>query len=133
LVHDRRQVRQADELQVRPPDPAGQRDAAFQVPLRVIPCESPELGGAAEPGACARWPPAEPLSNTELRVLRYLPTNLTSPEIARELSVSPNTVRTHIKNLYAKLGTHGRAETVARARDLGFLAPTPARGRAVPG
>jgi hypothetical protein len=46
LVHDRRLVRQAGELQVRPPDPAGQRDAAFQVPLRVIPCESPELGAA---------------------------------------------------------------------------------------
>jgi LuxR family transcriptional regulator, maltose regulon positive regulatory protein len=78
---------------------------------------------SASPPAGPR-PPAEPLSNTELRVLRYLPTNLTSPEIARELSVSPNTVRTHIKNLYAKLGTHGRAETVARARDLGWLAPS---------
>jgi LuxR family transcriptional regulator, maltose regulon positive regulatory protein len=72
-------------------------------------------------------PPAEPLSKSELRVLRYLPTNLTSPEIARELSVSPNTVRTHVKNLYAKLGAHRRAEAVAWARDLGLLAPS-ARG-----
>ena len=45
------------------------------------------------------------LSESEVRVLRYLPTNLTAPEIARELYVSPNTVKTHIKNLYAKLGT----------------------------
>jgi DNA-binding CsgD family transcriptional regulator len=49
-------------------------------------------------------------------VLRYLPTNLTAPEIARELSVSPNTVRTHIKKLYAKFGAHHRAETVELAR-----------------
>ena len=61
-------------------------------------------------------PLAEPLSGSEVRVLRYLPTNLTAPEIARELSVSPNTVRTHIKSLYAKLGTHGRATAVERAR-----------------
>jgi DNA-binding CsgD family transcriptional regulator len=73
-------------------------------------------------------PPAEPLSGSEIRVLRYLPTNLTAPEIARELSVSPNTVRTHIKSLYAKLGTHGRAEAVECARALGLLAPSVAPG-----
>ena len=72
-------------------------------------------------------PPLEPLSESELRVLRYLPTNLTAPEIARELSVSRNTVKTHMRNLYAKLGTHHRAETVSLARDLGLLAP-PASG-----
>jgi len=74
-------------------------------------------------------PPARPrplleaLSETEIRVLRYLPTNLNAPEIARELYVSPNTVKTHIRNLYAKLGTHRRAEAVERARALGLLAP----------
>jgi LuxR family transcriptional regulator, maltose regulon positive regulatory protein len=68
-------------------------------------------------------PPAEPLSGSEIRVLRYLPTNLSAPEIARELSVSPNTVRTHIKSLYTKLGTHRRAGAVERARALGLLAP----------
>jgi hypothetical protein len=57
------------------------------------------------------------------RPARASRTNLTAPEIARELSVSPNTVRTHIKNLYAKLGTHHRAEAVERARALGLLAP----------
>jgi LuxR family maltose regulon positive regulatory protein len=65
----------------------------------------------------------EPLSASELRVLRYLPTNLTAPEIAGELSVSRHTVKTHMRNLYAKLGTHRRAETVARARTLRLLAP----------
>jgi LuxR family maltose regulon positive regulatory protein len=65
---------------------------------------------------------AEPLSAGELRVLRYLPTNLTASELARELSVSPNTIKTHMRHLYAKLGTHRRAEAVTRARDLGLLA-----------
>ena len=76
-------------------------------------------------------PPTEPLSSSETRVLRYLPTNLTAPEIARELSVSPNTVKTHIKSLYAKLGTHRRAGAVERARALGLLAPRGA-GQAMP-
>jgi LuxR family maltose regulon positive regulatory protein len=69
-------------------------------------------------------PPIEPLRESELRVLRYLPTNLTAPEIARELSVSRNTVKTHMRNLYTKLGTHSRAEAVAHGRDLGLLAPS---------
>ena len=68
--------------------------------------------------------PAEPLSESELRVLRYLPTNLTGPEIAGELYVSLNTVKTHLRNLYAKLGTHSRAEAVTLARSLGLLAPS---------
>jgi LuxR family transcriptional regulator, maltose regulon positive regulatory protein len=75
-------------------------------------------------------PPLEALSDSELRVLRYLPTNLSGPEIAGELYVSHNTVRTHISHLYGKLGTHTRAEAVARARALGLLAPSPLRGQA---
>ena len=79
------------------------------------------LGGIAAPGAMTL---AEPLSSGEGRVLRYLPTNLSIPEIARELSVSPNTVKTHMRHLYAKLGTHHRAGTVDLARALGLLAPS---------
>jgi LuxR family maltose regulon positive regulatory protein len=75
-------------------------------------------------------PLLEPLSDSEIRVLRYLPTNLTGPEIARELYVSVNTVRTHLRHLYEKLGTHTRADTVARGRALGLLAPSPHRGQA---
>ena len=62
-------------------------------------------------------------------MLRYLPTNLSAPEIASELYVSPNTVKTHIRHLYAKLGTHRRAEAVERARALGLLAPFERRRR----
>jgi LuxR family maltose regulon positive regulatory protein len=68
---------------------------------------------------------AEPLSQGETRVLRYLPTNLSAPEIARELSVSVNTVRTHIRHVCGKLGAHGRTEAVTQARALGLLAPSP--------
>jgi len=68
-------------------------------------------------------PPLEPLSDSEIRVLRYLPTNLSAPEIASELSVSTSTVKTHMRNLYAKLGAHRRAEAVECARALGLLAP----------
>jgi LuxR family transcriptional regulator, maltose regulon positive regulatory protein len=73
-------------------------------------------------------PPLAPLSDSEIRVLRYLPTNLSMPEIANELSISHNTVRTHMRHIYTKLGTHRRADTVARARDLGLLAPSPSKG-----
>jgi len=67
---------------------------------------------------------AEPLSESELRVLRYLPTNLRAPEIAAELFVSLNTIRTHMRNVYSKLGVHSRADAVKRARELGLLSPT---------
>jgi LuxR family maltose regulon positive regulatory protein len=63
----------------------------------------------------------EELSPSELRVLRYLPTNLTRPEIAQELYVSINTVNTHIRNVYAKLGARDRSSAVQRARDLRLL------------
>ena len=66
----------------------------------------------------------DPLSRGEIRVLRYMPTNLSTPEIARELSVSVHTVRTHVRHLFAKLGAHSRTEAVARARTLGLLTPS---------
>jgi LuxR family maltose regulon positive regulatory protein len=64
---------------------------------------------------------AEELSPSELRALRYLPTNLTRPEIAQELYVSVNTVNTHIRNIYAKLGVRDRSSAVQRARQLRLL------------
>jgi LuxR family transcriptional regulator, maltose regulon positive regulatory protein len=67
-------------------------------------------------------PPAGELSPGELRVLRYLPTNLSRPEIATELSISPNTVNAHIRSIYAKLGVRDRSSAVRRARELRLLA-----------
>jgi LuxR family maltose regulon positive regulatory protein len=67
-------------------------------------------------------PPTEELSPGELRVLRYLPTNLSRPEIAGELSVSPNTISTHLRSIYAKLQVRDRSSAVQRARELRLLA-----------
>jgi LuxR family maltose regulon positive regulatory protein len=66
-------------------------------------------------------PQTEALSPSELRVLRYLPTNLSRPEIASELSVSVNTVNTHIRNIYTKLQASDRSSAVQRARALRLL------------
>jgi LuxR family maltose regulon positive regulatory protein len=65
--------------------------------------------------------PLEPLSDRELEVLRLLNTDLSAPEIAAELVVSVNTVRTHIKHIYSKLDAHSRYQAVERAKDLGLL------------
>jgi LuxR family maltose regulon positive regulatory protein len=107
--------------------------AALVAEIRsLLPAESP-AGPPAEPKPGphegSRRPAdsfrlIDPLSKSEIRVLRYMPTNLSAPEIARELSLSVHTVRTHVRHLFAKLGAHGRTEAVARARALGLLAPS---------
>jgi LuxR family transcriptional regulator, maltose regulon positive regulatory protein len=63
----------------------------------------------------------EPLSERELEVLKLLGTELSGPEIARELSVSLNTVRTHTKNIYSKLGANNRRAAIRRAEELDLL------------
>jgi LuxR family maltose regulon positive regulatory protein len=63
----------------------------------------------------------EPLSARELDVLRLLGTDLDGPGIARELIVSLNTIRTHTRNIYAKLGVNSRRAAVRRARELDLL------------
>jgi ATP/maltotriose-dependent transcriptional regulator MalT len=70
----------------------------------------------------------EPLTEGETRVLRYLPTHLRATEIACELHLSANTVKTHLRHLYQKLGAHSRREAVERARVLGLLASSPRSG-----
>jgi LuxR family maltose regulon positive regulatory protein len=63
----------------------------------------------------------EPLSERELDVLRLLGSDLDGPDIARELSVSLNTLRTHTKNIYAKLGVNSRRAAVRQAAELNLL------------
>ena len=83
------------------------------------------LAGSSPPPRHGEPEPArEELSDAELRVLRYLPSNLKSPEIAAELQVSVHTVKTHLRHIYAKLDAHSRAKAVERARELGLLAPS---------
>jgi LuxR family transcriptional regulator, maltose regulon positive regulatory protein len=67
----------------------------------------------------------DPLSDRELEVLRLLASELSGPEIARHLVVSLNTVRTHTKNIYSKLGVGSRREAVRRADELGLLGRAP--------
>jgi LuxR family transcriptional regulator, maltose regulon positive regulatory protein len=87
------------------------------------------LAGTQTPAAPPAGPQPlyEPLTGSETRVLRYLPTNLSAREIGEELCLSHNTIRTHLRHLYAKLGVHRRTEAVDRARALGLLAPSPRR------
>ena len=67
------------------------------------------------------------LTDSETRVLRYLPTHLTMRDIAGELFLSVNTVNTHRRHVYEKLGVHSRHDAVDRARALGMLAPSARR------
>src|SRR5467141_2731897 len=78
------------------------------------------LRGTPAPRTARERPPEE-LSPSELRVLRHLPTNMTRPEIARALYISINTVNTHMRNIYSKLGAHDRSSAVQRARELRLL------------
>jgi LuxR family maltose regulon positive regulatory protein len=89
-----------------------------------------EQGGSLARRIGRPWPVAprgepdrlhEPLSTSEGRILRFLPTNLSAPEIAGQLCLSVNTVRTHMRHLYEKLGAHSRTEAVEQARTLGLL------------
>jgi LuxR family maltose regulon positive regulatory protein len=78
------------------------------------------LAGFSPPPGEA-MPPSDELSPAELRVLSYLPGSLKANEIAGELYLSANTVRTHVRHIYAKLDAHSRSEAVARARERGLL------------
>ena len=64
---------------------------------------------------------AEPLTPAERRVLELLPTHLTDAQVAEQLFVSRNTVKSHVKSLYRKLEVSSRSDAVERARELGLL------------
>jgi LuxR family transcriptional regulator, maltose regulon positive regulatory protein len=100
-----------------------QRDPAAATAALLAQIRDLLAGHKPAPPAGPR-PALEPLSKAEVRVLRDLPTHLSAPEIAAELSVSTSTVKTHMRNLYAKLGAHSRAEAVESARAAGLLAPS---------
>jgi len=88
------------------------------------------LGGSTPSARAAERPMLQTdLTESELRVLRYLPSNLSAPEIASELYLSTSTVKTHMLHIYAKLEVHRRTEAVERARELGLLTPLSAHRR----
>ncbi len=83
------------------------------------------LSGSSLPARRGQEPELlEDLTESEIRVLRYLPSNLSAPEIAAEIFLSTSTVKTHMRHIYEKLGVHRRTEAVDRARDLGLLGPS---------
>jgi LuxR family maltose regulon positive regulatory protein len=82
-----------------------------------------QTGSAAAPSGAVEL--AEPLSPSELRVLGYMPSNLSSPEIADEMILSVNTIKTHLRHIYGKLRAHNRSEAVKIARELGLLGRSP--------
>lgn len=79
--------------------------------------------GRAPASGAAAAPVSEPLSARELTVLRYMPTTLPYPEVAAELFVSVNTIKTHVRHVYRKLDVDNRRDAVTRARALRLLGP----------
>jgi len=117
-------------LEVIADHPPGDPDAAALAAelkglLGEAPRPAPAPVTATTPAGAPPWP-GEPLTVSETRVLRYLPTHMGTPEIAAELFLSANTVKTHLRHLYRKLGAHSRREAVQRARATGLLT-APAR------
>jgi LuxR family maltose regulon positive regulatory protein len=88
---------------------------------RLLSLAAAPAAGAPHPGQRRAAPSAEPLSDRELQVLRLLDSELTGPQIARELFVSHNTVRTHTKHIFTKLDVTNRRAAVLRARERGLL------------
>jgi LuxR family maltose regulon positive regulatory protein len=104
------------------PERQDRHPAAPAAPIsQVVDLLAQANGPAAQPGEPAL--PREALTRSEVRVLRYLPSNLSTREIAAEFYLSTNTVKTHQRHLYQKLGASSRTEAVERARALGLLAP----------
>jgi LuxR family maltose regulon positive regulatory protein len=82
-----------------------------------------DAASGAAPASTDDLPAPDELSDSELRVLGYLASNYSVPEIARELYLSKNTVKTHTRHIFSKLSVNSRTDAVARARSLGLLAP----------
>ncbi|WP_323102166.1 LuxR C-terminal-related transcriptional regulator [Intrasporangium sp. YIM S08009] len=99
-------------------DPEEQQSPYVRTLLAASSPVGPRITETAPP---PRQDLVDPLSRRELEVLCLLATDLSGPELARHLVVSLNTVRTHTRNVYSKLGVSGRRAAVSRARELDLL------------
>ena len=97
----------------------GGSDVLRQHPRRLLDAAASAQRAPAE--ALVGVPLADPLSERELEVLRLLDSDFTGPELARQLFVSLNTLRTHTKRIFTKLDVNNRSAAVRRARELGLL------------
>jgi LuxR family transcriptional regulator, maltose regulon positive regulatory protein len=86
-------------------------------------------GGAPQERGGDRLPSPANLTQGELRVLRYLSSTLSASEISAELYLSVNTVRTHMRHIYEKLGVRRRTDAIERAHELGLLSAPSLRRR----
>ena len=109
LAAARTLVREVDELLRRRPD-LGKLTGE----VRALRARLAKERGSSAPGASA-------LTTAELRLLPMLPTHLSIPEIAGELFLSPNTIKSQAISIYRKLGASSRSQAVARSRELGLL------------
>lgn len=100
---------------------AEERELLGDHPHRLLNAGTTGGSGAAAPGAATALSLAEPLSERELQVLRLLTSELSGPEIARELFISLNTLRTHTKHIFTKLGVSSRRAAVRRAQEQGLI------------
>lgn len=95
--------------------------------------EVPDGDGLAAAVAAARSadtaPPAEPLTAAELRILQFLPSHLSFPQMAEQAFVSPNTVKTHVRSIYRKFGVSSRRDAIERAERAGLVDRHPAADR----
>jgi DNA-binding CsgD family transcriptional regulator len=92
--------------------------ALWEQDLQELPRMAPAPAGPATGDGETPQPPVEDLSERELEVLALLASGRTNSEIARDLFVSVGTVKSHVNNIYRKLGARNRAEAIARAREL---------------
>jgi LuxR family transcriptional regulator, maltose regulon positive regulatory protein len=106
------------------PDYTSKLLAAFkaaQQPDLVSRQASPGRSTGESPRPDASQPLIEPLSRRELEILRLFKTELSGPEIARELVIALSTVRTHTKSIFSKLNVNNRRAAVKRAAELGLI------------
>ena len=88
--------------------------------LAAFPVEEPDqMRPAQTQSDKSEW--IEPLSEREIEVLRLVAEGLSRQEIASQLVLSLNTVKTHVRNVYGKLGVHNQMQAVGKARALGLL------------
>jgi LuxR family maltose regulon positive regulatory protein len=97
------------------------RRLAGDHPRRILTAGAAEAGGTESPGAAPRLPLADPLSERELQVLTLLDSELSGPEIARRLFVSDNTLRSHTKHIFTKLGVTSRRAAVRIGHERGLI------------
>lgn len=102
-------------------EPAAPGTVSSRRLLTAFGLEASEAAPAPPPSPAHPAPAADLLSDREVEVLRLIATGLSNAETGRKLFIAPSTVKKHLENIYDKLGTRSRTQTIARAREIGVL------------